>query len=125
MAINTNTKEGYAFPMKDKTKEECVRCLKQVWHASYGKVVSIVCDQEPGLDSRIVNAWAEKKKISIKSILDQNHTSLSVIDRFIRMLRAMNTPTEKTKRTSENRKYRDFTNDRMRKVLEIYNDTEH
>jgi hypothetical protein len=125
IAINTNTKYAYAYDMKSKETSECLRCLKLLWEDTGHKVVSIRCDEEAGLDSNEVNQWAKANKVSIKTILDQNHTSLSVVDRFIRTLRDMNTPTEKTKRTSENRKYRDFTVKRMKKVLEIYNDTLH
>jgi hypothetical protein len=125
MAINTNTKFERAYPMTAKTSAECLRCLQKLWNDTDGKVVSIVCDQEAGLDSNEVNEWAEhhEQRISIKSIKDQNHTSLSVVDRFIRTLRDMNTPTEKSKRTSHNRKYRDFTARRMEKLVSIYNKT--
>jgi hypothetical protein len=125
IAINTNTKWGYAYPMKAKTSAECLRCLQRLWNDTEGKLVSIVCDEEAGLDSNEVNAWAQdrEQRISIKSIRDQNHTSLSVVDRFIRTLRDMNTPTEKTKRTSQNKKYRDFTAKRMQKLINIYNRT--
>jgi hypothetical protein len=125
IAINTNTKYGYAYKMENKTEAEILRCLKLFWEDAKHNVVSIRCDEEAGLDSRAVNDWFEENKISVKSIRDQNHTSLSVVDRFIRTLRDMNTPTEKTERTSMNRKYRDFTEKRMKKLVEIYNDTVH
>jgi hypothetical protein len=111
--------------MENKTEGEILRCLKLFWEDAKHKVVSIRCDEEAGLDTKLVNDWLEANKISAKSIRDQNHTSLSVIDRFIRTLRDMNTPTEKTERTSMNRKYRDFTEKRMNKLLEIYNNTVH
>jgi hypothetical protein len=125
IAINTNTKYAYAYPMESKDKQECLRCLENLWEDTNHKLVSIVCDEEAGLDSKLVNDWATENKVSIKTILDQNHTSISVVDRFICTLRDMNTLTEKTKRTSENRKYRDFTVKRMAKLLKIYNKTKH
>jgi hypothetical protein len=44
---------------------------------------------------------------------------------MIRTLRDMNTPTIKTERTSENPKYRDFSEKRMAKLIGIYNETIH
>jgi hypothetical protein len=125
IAINTNTKYAYVYPMKSKDKNECLRVIKLWYDDTGGKINSFRCDEEAGLDSREVNDWCEQKKISVKSIRDQNHTSLSVVDRFIRTLRDMNTPVEKSKRTSLNRKYRDFTVKRMNKLVAIYNDTTH
>jgi hypothetical protein len=111
--------------MQSKKKGECLRVLKLWWADTNHKINSFRCDEEAGLDSRLVNDWCEKKKISVKTIVDQNHTSLSVVDRFIRTLRDMNTPVEKSKRTSLNRKYRDFTVKRMNKLVAIYNETRH
>jgi hypothetical protein len=111
--------------MEKKDESEILRCLKLFWRDTRHKIVSIRCDAEAGLDSRTVNRWFDARKISVKTITDQNHTSLSVVDRLIRTLRDMNVPTEKSKRTSENRKYRDFTEKRMKKLIKIYNDTTH
>jgi uncharacterized protein YdaU (DUF1376 family) len=125
IAINTNTKYAYAYKLTSKSATEILRVLKLWWRDTGHKINSIRCDEEAGLDSHSVNAWFTRNKISVKSIVDQNHTSLSVVDRFIRTLRDMNTPTEKSTRTSANRKYRDFTVKRMNKLLEIYNNTKH
>jgi hypothetical protein len=125
IAINTNTKYVYAYALQAKTDVELLRVMKLWFHDTDKQINSIRCDEEAGLDSRAVNDWCEARKISIKSIRDQNHTSLSVVDRVIRTLRDMNVPTEKSKRTSMNRKYRDFTVKRMNKLVKIYNDTTH
>jgi hypothetical protein len=50
---------------------------------------------------------------------------MAVVDRFIRTLRDMNTPTRYSKELSHHRKYRDFTEKRMAHLLEIYNNTKH
>jgi hypothetical protein len=84
-----------------------------------------VCDDEAGFSAAATEKWYEEHKVSCKVIADSNHTALAPIDRMIRTLRDMNTPTIKTERTSENPKYRDFSEKRMAKLIQIYNETEH
>jgi uncharacterized protein YdaU (DUF1376 family) len=125
IAINTNTKYTYAYHMLNKSRKEIIAALVDLYRDTGGRINSIRCDEEAGLDSRDVNNWCKARNISIKSIRNQNHTSLSVVDRVIRTLRDMNTPVEKSKRTSLHQKYRDFTPQRMQKLLKIYNSTTH
>ena len=75
--------------------------------------------------SKEVIEFLESKKISQRVVLEKHHESLSIIDRFIRTLRDINTVTEKQKRESGDKKYRNFTVKRMNKLLDIYNNTEH
>src|SRR5215469_11351579 len=58
-------------------------------------------------------------------IEDNNHTSLGIIDRFIRTIRDMNVPHESSKSQSHDIKYRVFTEARMNKLVNIYNNTYH
>jgi hypothetical protein len=87
------------------------------------KIKSIVCDDEAGFSAAETEQWYKDHKVSCKVIPDSNHTALAPVDRLIRTLRDMNTPTTKGERTSENPKYRDFSERRMAKLLEIYNET--
>jgi hypothetical protein len=123
--INTNTRYCYGYPMTGKTKEEIKRCLKLAWSDTDERIKSIVSDDEPGFSADIVEAFMKKHGISLKVIADSNHTALGVVDRMIRTLRDMNTPTVKGDKTSEHPKYRDFTAKRMAKLLDIYNSTTH
>ena len=56
---------------------------------------------------------------------DNNHTSLTLIDSFIRHLRDLNTTNEKSKYQSHHSKYRNFSTHRMDELLKIYNNTTH
>jgi hypothetical protein len=123
--INTNTRFCYAYAMKGKSQEEIERCLDKAWTDTGGKIKSIVCDDEAGFSASNVEKWYKDHKVSCKVIADSNHTALGVVDRMIKTLRDMNTPTMKGKKTSEHPKYRDFTQKRMDKLLEIYNSTSH
>lgn len=58
-------------------------------------------------------------------ITEQNHSALGIVDRFIRTLRDMNTPNEKTMKQSHDSKYKTFSLKRMNKLIEIYNNTYH
>ena len=95
-------------------------------------IKSLCCDEEPAfLSEKCVN-MLKAKGCSLKVITDERHSALAVIDRFIRTLRDMNTPTVKKQdnnpdeiRQSDNPKYRDLSVHRMRKLLDIYNNTIH
>jgi hypothetical protein len=119
IAINVNTRYAYAFPQADKTATAILTSLKKLAHET--KIVSIVSDQEAGITSHEVIEYLTEHKISLKTISEQRHTPLAIIDNFIRQLRDMNTPTVHTKRTSDNPKYRDFSNHRMDKLINIHN----
>ena len=67
----------------------------------------------------------KSKNISQYIVLDNNHTSLAVIDSFIRHLRDMNITNEKSKYQSHHSKYRNFSTHRMNELINIYNNTIH
>ncbi|KAH0790307.1 Integrase core domain containing protein [Histomonas meleagridis] len=58
-------------------------------------------------------------------VTDKNHSTLGIIDRFIRTLRDMNTLSEKSKHESHDEKYTFITPKRMEKFLNTYNNTCH
>lgn len=121
--ININTKYAYAIPLENKNQNTINDALQDF--IKDHKIVSIVCDNEGAFTSNLVLKTLTDNKISIKIITEQRHTALSVIDRFIRTLRDMNTPTVKSSRQSDDPKYRDFSRKRMDKLLNIYNNTVH
>ena len=123
MFININTKKAYAMPCESKRKDEINRLIKEF--IKDVKVSTIQCDDEAAFSSDVVLQTLNESKIGLKVITEQRHTALAVIDRLIRTLRDMNTPTVKTARQSDDPKYRDFTVKRMNKLLEIYNKTVH
>ena len=123
MFININTKKAYAMPCESKRKDEINRLIKEF--IKDVKVSTIRCDDEAAFSSDVVLQTLNENNIGLKVITEQRHTALAVIDRLIRTLRDMNTPTVKTERQSDDPKYRDFTVKRMNKLLEIYNKTVH
>jgi hypothetical protein len=126
LAINVNTKYAYAFPMESKKKETILATIKRfINKTGFGGVKSITSDQEGAIASDKVVDFLTEKGISLKLITEQRHTPLAVIDRLIRTLRDMNTPTIKGYKTSEHARYRDFTFKRMEKLIQIHNTTIH
>ena len=121
--INVNTKYAYAIPIEDKKQDTIHDVLKDF--IENHRVITFVCDEEGALQSKKVIDMLSKKKVAIKFINDQRHSALAVVDRFIRTLRDMNTPTVHTQRQSNDPKYRDFSKHRMEKLLNIYNTTKH
>ena len=128
--ININTKFACAIPCEGKTITELKPKIAEV--VDTYEIKSLVCDEEPAFMSQACVDMLTAKGCSLKVITDQRHSALAVIDRFIRTLRDMNTPTVKDQthnpdeyRQSDNAKYRDFSYHRMVKLLEIYNQTIH
>jgi hypothetical protein len=129
VAINVNTKYGYAYPMQHKNEAEILRVLN-IWEDDVkkvgpGKLAFISADEEPGWNTDGVEQWLKDRKIQSKLIPSDRHSALGVVDRFVRTLRDMNIRTEKGKKETNDRKYRDFTPKRMNKILDIYNHSIH
>ena len=121
--INVNTRYAYAIPVERKTKEAINSKLESF--ISTTPVKSIVCDDESAFTSTTVLNTLNTNGISLRVITEQRHTALAIVDRFIRTLRDMNTPTPKSQHQSDHPKYRDFSTRRMQKLLNIYNNTKH
>jgi hypothetical protein len=119
IAININTRYAYAYPQDDKTQDSILDSIKKLCHED--KIVNLVSDEEAGVTSSKVIDYLNDKKISLKTITEQRHTPLAIIDNLIRQLRDMNTPTVHGKGTSENPKYRDFSIRKMDKLINIHN----
>ena len=121
--VHINSRYAAAYPLNGKTKEDLLGVLKTF--VDEFKVVSLTSDEEKGLMSNLVRKFLEEKRISQRVVLEHQHESLSIIDRFIRTLRDMNIVTEKSKRESWDVKYRNFSVKRMNKLLRIYNRSIH
>ena len=121
--IGTNNRYAYCLPLQSKTATAISETLKQF--ISKFHPVKLTSDEEPGfLDKNNVKLLSDNN-VSMHVISDKNHTSLGIIDRFIRTLRDMNTPSEKSKHESHDEKYTYITPKRMNKFLNTYNNTYH
>ena len=127
--INVNTRYVHAYDMRSKDKRSVKgaieRFIDHVENDDEQRVYSLTGDDEGAFSSKEIVEYLKNKKVGLRIVKEQNHGALSIIDRFIRTLRDMNIPTEKTKRESNDKKYVNFSMKRMKKLIKIYNNTFH
>ena len=121
--ININTRYACAYPIYHKTSEKILEILQQFTHEH--KCVSLTSDKESAFISEQVSNYLKRNNISQYIVLDNNHTSLAIMDSFIKHLRDMNINNEKSKYQSHHSKYRNFSVKRMNRLIDIYNNTIH
>ena len=121
--ININTRYAVVYPIYHKTSEKIFDILQQFIHEH--KCVSLTSDKESAFVSEQVSNYLKRNNISQYIVLDDNHTSLAIMDSFIRHLRDMNINNEKSKYQSHHSKYRNFSVKRMNRLINIYNNTIH
>jgi len=121
--ININTRFAVALPLYRKTIPDVLDRMKQF--LSIHKCSSLTSDKESAFISSEVSNYLKSKNVSQYIVLDGNHTSLAIMDSFIRHLRDMNITNEKSKYQSHHSKYRNFSTHRMARLIDIYNNTVH
>src|SRR5215469_9899971 len=121
--FGTNSRYAVVKPLPDKNTNSVLRTITEF--VEEFDPVKLTSDEEPAFKSERVCAYLESKDILVMFIEDNNHTSLGIIDRFIRTIRDMSTPHESSKSQSHDVKYRVFTEARMNKLVNIYNNTYH
>ena len=121
--IGTNNHYGVAQPLKTKSASEIKQSLMQFVNKYHP--YKLTSDEESAFVEKNVLKYLSEQNVDVHIITEQNHSALGIIDRFIRTLRDMNTPTEKGIRQSHHPKYQTFTPKRMMKLINIYNNTFH
>lgn len=121
--VNVNTRFAEAYPMNNKTKETINRILQSFVTKYHPK--KLTSDEESGLVSNMNLDYLTQQKCGLYIIQEQNHTALSIIDRFIRTLRDMNKPTNEGTDRSTDDKFRYIDKQRMEAYLKSYNETIH
>jgi hypothetical protein len=127
IAINVNTRYGYAYPCKNKDTATVLGIIAQ-WVdevRNEAPLLNISADQEGAWRSKEADDWFKNHSIVLNLIDHDRHSALGVIDRFIRTLRDMNVRTEDSKHETKERRFRDFTRAKMAKLIEIYNNSLH
>ena len=121
--IGTNNHFAVALPLKDKRATSIRETLTEFINKYHPN--KLTSDEEPGFVEKNNLKLLSDNHVIVQIITDQNHSSLGIIDRFIRTLRDMNIPTEKGEKQSIDAKYRWFSIKRMNKLIKIYNSTFH
>ena len=121
--IGTNNHFAVALPLNDKRATSIRETLTEFINKYHPN--KLTSDEEPGFIEKNNLKLLSDNHVIVQVITDQNHSSLGIIDRFIRTLRDMNIPTEKGDKQSIDAKYRWFSIKRMNKLIDIYNSTFH
>ena len=91
--INTNTRYAVAYPLPNKTAGAIKKNLEEF--VKQYKPRKITSDEESGLISKENIEYLKNNRCGLYIVSEQQHSTLGIIDRFIRTLRDMNTPQEK------------------------------
>ena len=125
--LESNSRYAFAYPVEDKSAETAVKTLEQFIKDNHGKPIrKLTSDGERGFDSKKFTDYCHKNNIVVKIILDKAHTTLGLMDRFIRTLRDMNQPPNRSKvGTQYKPDYVDIRPEKMRSLISSYNNTFH
>lgn len=122
--INTNTRYAVAYPLDSKTKEAIHNNLKQFVPSYHPR--KITSDEEAGLVAKINTDYLSNNKCGLFVVQERNHSTLGIIDRFIRTLRDMNTPQEEPLTAqSMDEEFKYISPTKMNEMLYWYNNTVH
>ena len=121
--IGTNNHYAVAYPLNSKSASAIRQTLTKFINEYHP--VKLTSDEEAGFVEKNNVQLLSDNHCGLHIITEQNHSSLGIIDRMIRTLRDMNIPTMKGIRQSHSDKYKAFSEQRMNKLLDVYNNTYH
>ena len=87
--------------------------------------VKLTSDQEPAFMEKQNLQMMDDMKVLLQTVPDSNHSTLGIIDRFIRTLRDMNRPTDNDNKQSDDKTFRHFNIETMINLVDLYNNTFH
>ena len=121
--INVNCRFVEAYPLANKTKDSINTVLRQFVNKYHPR--KITSDEEPGLVANDNLQYLKNNKCGLYIIQEQNHSALSLIDRFIRTLRDMNKPSDSSTDCSTDDEFKYIDRNKMSLLLSLYNNTIH
>ena len=117
--INVNCRFVEAYPLANKTKDSINTVLRQFVNKYHPR--KITSDEEPGLVANDNLQYLKNNKCGLYIIQEQNHSALSLIDRFIRTLRDMNKPEDNSTDCSTDDEFKYIDRNKMSLLLSLYN----
>ena len=122
--IGTNNRYGVALPLNSKNAEDVRDALNEfITEFSPAKLTS---DQEKAFMEKRNIELMKEKKVLLQTVPERNHSSLSLIDRFIRTLRDMNRVVDgEINKQSTDEEFKSFSIEKMDELIDIYNNTYH
>jgi len=109
--INVNTRKAYAYPMESKGSSAVLEALNS-FKDSVTTISAMTSDQDAAYLSQPILSFMTENKIDYRTTEDHDHNRLSIINRFIRTLRDMNSKPG-------------FPKSKMKALVEAYNSSTH
>ena len=121
--IGTNNRYAVAQPLNSKNaadvKQSLITFINK-YHPS-----KLTSDQEKAFMEKQNLELMKENKILLQTVPEQNHSTLAIIDRFIRTLRDMNRPVDGENKQSTDDEFKTFDVNKMNKLINAYNNTFH
>ena len=122
--IGTNNRYGVALPLNSKNAEDVRDAL--LTFISEFSPAKLTSDQEKAFMEKRNIELMKEKKILLQTVPERNHSSLSLIDRFIRTLRDMNRVVDgEINKQSIDEEFKSFSVEKMEELIDVYNNTYH
>ena len=125
--LESNSRYAFAYPVNDKTARTSIETLNKFIDDNGGKPIrKLTSDGECAFNSNEFTNYCNDKGIAVKIILDKAHSTLGLIDRFIRTLRDMNQPpNRKPNEFQYDAQHVNFSAEKMQDFINSYNNTFH
>ena len=121
--INTNTRYAVAYELKDKTADSILKNLVSFVKKYHPR--KLTSDEEAGLIAKKNMDYLKDQNCSVFIVQERNHSTLGIIDRFIRTLRDMNTAQMKHNEANTDKQFTFISPEKMNSLLDTYNSTVH
>ena len=122
--IGTNNRYGVALPLNSKNAED-VRDALNIFISEFSPA-KLTSDQEKAFMEKRNIELMKDHNILLQTVPERNHSSLSLIDRFIRTLRDMNRVVDgEIDKQSTDEEFKSFSVEKMDELIDIYNNTYH
>ena len=122
--IGTNNRYGVALPLNSKNAED-VRDALNIFISEFSPA-KLTSDQEKAFMEKRNIELMKENNILLQTVPERNHSSLSLIDRFIRTLRDMNRVVDgEINKQSIDEEFKSFSVEKMDELIDIYNNTYH
>nr|AAG23743.1 integrase-like protein [Tetrahymena thermophila] len=117
--IEINTRFAYVFPLKDKSAQSILECLKELYRTEKDNFRSISSDEGSEFDNNLVKNFLDQHNIKYIFFNKQtNPNATSLIERFNRTIR------DKISKYQSFHKQKNFI-DELQKLVKTYNNTIH
>ena len=118
--VGVNTRYLDAYPLEGKSNDDVKQSL--TWFINKYHPEKLTSDNESAFTSKATCKLCTDNNVRLFVITDKQHSSLSVIDRVIRTLRDMNTPSKHNEQ-SHDFQFNTFTISKMNRLMHAYNNT--